>query len=46
MISCRVLGVSAAGIRPVGVLRRYERDVDGTDWHQGLLMNLLAEELS
>lgn len=36
---------SAVGFRPVGVLRRYERDVDGTGWHDGLLMDLLAEEL-
>jgi aminoglycoside 6'-N-acetyltransferase len=34
------------GYRPVGVLRRYERDVDGTGWHDGLLMDLLAEELA
>jgi aminoglycoside 6'-N-acetyltransferase len=32
------------GFRPVGVLRRYERGVDGS-WHDGLLMDLLAEEL-
>jgi aminoglycoside 6'-N-acetyltransferase len=32
------------GFRPVGVLRRYERAADGT-WHDGLLMDLLAEEL-
>jgi aminoglycoside 6'-N-acetyltransferase len=31
------------GFRPVGVLRRYERADDGT-WHDGLLMDLLAEE--
>lgn len=36
---------SAVGFRPVGVLRRYERDVDGTGSHDGLLMDLLAEEL-
>lgn len=33
------------GFRPVGVLRRYEHDADGTGWHDGLLMDLLAEEL-
>jgi len=33
-----------AGFRPVGVMRRYERGIDGT-WHDGLLMDLLAEEL-
>jgi aminoglycoside 6'-N-acetyltransferase len=32
------------GFRPVGVLRRSERGPDGT-WHDGLLMDLLAEEL-
>jgi aminoglycoside 6'-N-acetyltransferase len=32
------------GFRPVGILRRYERGPDGT-WHDGLLMDLLAEEL-
>jgi aminoglycoside 6'-N-acetyltransferase len=32
------------GFRPVGVLRRYERDADGS-WHDGLLMDLLADEL-
>ena len=36
---------SAVGFRPVGVMRRYERDVDGDGWHDGLLMELLAEEL-
>ncbi|MCL1899073.1 MAG: GNAT family N-acetyltransferase [Promicromonosporaceae bacterium] len=32
------------GFQPVGVMRRYERAADGT-WHDGLLMDLLAEEL-
>jgi aminoglycoside 6'-N-acetyltransferase len=32
------------GFRPVGVMRRYERSADGT-WHDGLLMDLLAEDL-
>ena len=32
------------GFRPVGVMRRYER-VPGGDWHDGLLMDLLADEL-
>jgi RimJ/RimL family protein N-acetyltransferase len=35
----------AVGFRPVGIMRRYERDVDGDRWHDGLLMDLLAEEL-
>jgi aminoglycoside 6'-N-acetyltransferase len=34
----------AVGFRPVGVLRRCERRIDGT-WRDGLLMDLLAEEL-
>ncbi|GAB3144835.1 GNAT family protein [Micromonospora sonneratiae] len=33
------------GFRPVGVMRRYERGPDGT-WHDGLLMDLLPEELT
>jgi aminoglycoside 6'-N-acetyltransferase len=32
------------GFRPVGVMRRYERAADG-EWRDGLLMDLLAEEL-
>jgi aminoglycoside 6'-N-acetyltransferase len=35
---------SKVGFRPVGVMRRYERDEDGS-WRDGLLMDLLAEEL-
>ncbi len=33
------------GFRPVGILRRYERGADGR-WHDGLLMDLLADELT
>lgn len=33
------------GFRPVGIMRRYERDVDGAGWHDGLLMDLLADDL-
>jgi aminoglycoside 6'-N-acetyltransferase len=33
------------GFRPVGVMRRYEQGPDGT-WHDGLLMELLAEDLA
>jgi aminoglycoside 6'-N-acetyltransferase len=33
----------AVGFRDVGVLRRYERGADG-EWHDNLLMELLAEE--
>ena len=32
------------GFEPVGVMRQYERGPDGT-WHDGLLMDLLADEL-
>jgi aminoglycoside 6'-N-acetyltransferase len=32
------------GFRPVGVLRQYE-STDGKTWHDGLLMDLLADEL-
>ncbi|MDP9100624.1 MAG: GNAT family N-acetyltransferase [Actinomycetota bacterium] len=32
------------GFRPVGVLRRHERRQDG-QWHDGLLLDLLADEL-
>ncbi|MER5639817.1 GNAT family protein [Kitasatospora sp. NPDC002227] len=34
-----------AGFRPVGVMRQYERGADGS-WHDGLLMDLLAAELT
>jgi aminoglycoside 6'-N-acetyltransferase len=33
------------GFKPVGVMRRYELAPDGT-WRDGLLMDLLAEELT
>ncbi len=33
------------GFRPVGVMREYELGLDGR-WHDGLLMDLLAEELA
>jgi aminoglycoside 6'-N-acetyltransferase len=32
------------GFREVGVMRDYERDADGHGWHDGLLMELLADE--
>jgi aminoglycoside 6'-N-acetyltransferase len=32
------------GFRPVGIMRRYERGPDGV-WHDGLLMDLLREEV-
>jgi aminoglycoside 6'-N-acetyltransferase len=34
----------SVGFKPVGVLRRYELGRDG-EWHDGLLMDLLIEEL-
>ena len=40
-----VRSYTAVGFRPVGVMRRYERDADGGGWHDALLMDLLAEEL-
>ena len=36
---------TSVGFRPIGIMRRYERDADGVGWHDGLLMDLLAEEL-
>ncbi|WP_030613445.1 GNAT family N-acetyltransferase [Streptomyces sclerotialus] len=33
------------GFQPVGIMRRYERGPDGT-WHDALLMDLLAEDLT
>jgi aminoglycoside 6'-N-acetyltransferase len=35
---------ASVGFRPVGVMRRYERGADG-EWHDNLLMDLLADEL-
>jgi aminoglycoside 6'-N-acetyltransferase len=32
------------GFRPVGIMRRAERDADGRGWHDSLLMELLAGE--
>jgi aminoglycoside 6'-N-acetyltransferase len=34
----------SVGFRPVGIMREYEHDVDGNGWHDGLLMDLLADE--
>jgi aminoglycoside 6'-N-acetyltransferase len=31
-----------AGFKAVGVMRSYERDVDGEGWHDGLLMELVV----
>jgi aminoglycoside 6'-N-acetyltransferase len=38
-----IAAYAAIGFKPVGVMRRYERSPDGT-WHDGLLMDLLADE--
>jgi aminoglycoside 6'-N-acetyltransferase len=42
--SVAIRAYEKAGFMPVGVMRRYERDVDGGGWHDGLLMELLADE--
>lgn len=39
-----VRAYEAAGFRPVGVMRKYSKGPDG-EWRDGLLMDLLAEEL-
>jgi aminoglycoside 6'-N-acetyltransferase len=39
-----IAAYAKVGFRPVGVLRRYEGALDGS-WHDGLLMDLLADEL-
>jgi aminoglycoside 6'-N-acetyltransferase len=36
---------TSVGFRPVGIMRCYERDADKAGWHDGLLMDLLAEDL-
>lgn len=33
----------SCGFEPVGVMRQYERDVDGAGWHDGLLMELVVD---
>ncbi|MFC4021929.1 GNAT family N-acetyltransferase [Micromonospora sp. GCM10011542] len=43
--SAAIRAYAKVGFRPVGVLRRYERGADGR-WHDGLLMDLLADELA
>ncbi|MEU6074311.1 GNAT family protein [Micromonospora sp. NPDC047074] len=40
-----VRAYAKVGFRPVGVLRRYERGADGR-WHDGLLMDLLVDDLT
>ncbi|MBJ7608258.1 MAG: GNAT family N-acetyltransferase [Candidatus Dormibacteraeota bacterium] len=39
-----IAAYSKVGFKPVGVMRRYERGRDG-NWHDGLLMDMLHEEL-
>jgi aminoglycoside 6'-N-acetyltransferase len=39
-----IAAYAKVGFKPVGIMRQYERARDGT-WHDGLLMDLLAEEL-
>jgi aminoglycoside 6'-N-acetyltransferase len=39
-----IAAYAAVGFKPIGIMRRYERGPDGT-WHDGLLMDLLADEL-
>ena len=34
------------GFRPVGIMRAYWRDPHTGDWRDGLLMDLLAQELT
>ncbi|MEW2143439.1 GNAT family protein [Micromonospora vinacea] len=43
--SAAIRAYAKVGFRPVGVLRRYERGADGR-WHDGLLMDLLADDLT
>jgi aminoglycoside 6'-N-acetyltransferase len=38
-----ILAYERVGFRPVGVMRQYSRGTDG-EWHDGLLMDLLASE--
>jgi RimJ/RimL family protein N-acetyltransferase len=37
---------SSVGFSAVGVMRAYERDADGAGWHDGLLMEFVADERS
>lgn len=40
-----IAAYAKVGFRPVGIMRRYEREADGR-WHDGLLMDLLRDELT
>jgi aminoglycoside 6'-N-acetyltransferase len=39
-----IAAYAKVGFKPVGIMRQYERGADGT-WHDGLLMDLLRDEL-
>lgn len=39
-----IAAYASLGFKPVGIMRRYERGADG-EWRDGLLMDLLADEL-
>jgi aminoglycoside 6'-N-acetyltransferase len=39
-----IASYTKVGFRPVGIMRQYERQADGS-WHDGLLMDLLRDEL-
>jgi aminoglycoside 6'-N-acetyltransferase len=39
-----ITAYTGVGFRPIGVMRQYERQTDG-EWHDGLLMDLLRDEL-
>ncbi|MEU4335543.1 GNAT family protein [Micromonospora lupini] len=43
--SAAIRAYAKVGFRPVGIMRRYERGEDGR-WHDALLMDLLAEDLT
>jgi aminoglycoside 6'-N-acetyltransferase len=40
-----IAAYAKVGFKPVGIMRLYERGPDGT-WHDGLLMDLLRDELT
>ncbi len=42
--SAAIKAYEKVGFKTVGVMRRSERDTDGTGWHDSLLMELLADE--
>ncbi|WP_433118985.1 GNAT family N-acetyltransferase [Micromonospora sp. CA-246542] len=43
--SAAIRAYAKVGFRPVGIMRRYERGEDGR-WHDALLMDLLADDLT